>query len=290
MTPAHNPRPTSAAGPSSGATAIITALLEARTGQCIGDGRVWRIETALKPLQRELGFDSLDALAGQLVHGEDAALSDRVVDALLNRKSSFFRDAGVIETVADAAAALHAAAPSRRLRLWSAGCSHGQEPLSLAMILDERGLAADVEIVATDVSHAAIARAKAARFSQFEIQRGLSVGRMMTWFTGSGTEWACDPALNARILYRRQNLTSDPAPAGGFDIILCRNVLFYLSPALRAQVFDRLAKSLRPGGLLVLGAGETVIGQTEAFAPSADWRGMYGLALPKPSGQARVTG
>ncbi len=272
---------------SAGAMAVIGALLESRTGQQIAANRAWKIETAMKPLLRELGLDTLDLLVARLVAGADGALRDRVVDALLNQESSFFRDAQVLDGVGDAAQAMLTAANGRKLRLWSAGCSNGQEPLSLAMLFDERGIARDIDIVATDVSLAAIARARAARFSQFEIQRGLSVHRMVRWFGGEGNEWIADPVLAARIVWRRQNLVNDAPPAGGFDIILCRNVLLYLSGAIRQGVFDRLASALRPGGLLILGAGETVIGQTEAFVPSEDWRGMYRLT-PRRVGVAPV--
>jgi chemotaxis protein methyltransferase CheR len=152
----------------------------------------------------------------------------------------------------------------------------GQEPLSLAMLLHERGVDEDaVEIVATDVSNGAIARARVARYSQFEIQRGLSVRRMMTWFDGEGSEWTARRELVRRVQFRQHNLVVDAPPAGGFDLILCRNVMLYFSPDIRRDVFARLARAAKPGGLLVLGAGETVIGQTELFAPAERWRGLY---------------
>ena len=261
---------------SASAMGVIAALLEQRTGQQIGASRAWRLEAALKPILRDLHLGSMDELASQLVVGDNRALSDRVVDALLNQETSFFRDGNVLDHVIDAVADLRAAAPGRRLRLWSTGCSTGQEPLSLAMLLDERGLGVDaVEIVATDVSAGAIARARAGRYSQFEIQRGLSVRRMMTWFEGTGAEWSASPDLLRRVQYRRQNLVLDPPPAGGFDLVLCRNVLLYFSPEVRRTVFAGLARACRPGALLVLGAGETVIGQTDLFAPSPERRGLY---------------
>lgn len=268
--------PVSAAPGSSGAMAMIAALLEQRTGQQIGASRAWRLEATLKPILRDLGLGSLDALVSQLIVAENRALSDQVVDALLNQETSFFRDPGVLDGIADAAVAARAAAPTRRLRVWSSGCSTGQESLSLAMLLHERGLdESAVEIVATDVSSGAVARARAGRYSQFEIQRGLSVRRMMTWFDGEGAEWTARRDLVARVQFRRHNLVSDPPPAGAFDLILCRNVMLYFAPDIRRAVFAGLARAARPGGLLVLGAGETVIGQTDAFVPAEDWRGFY---------------
>ena len=262
----------------SGAMHILTAVLEQRTGQQIAANREWRIETALKPVLRERGLDTLDQLAGEILSGTDPLVADQVVDALLNQESSFFRDAAVLDTVAAAVQAMREQAPNRSIRVWSAGCSMGQEPLSLAMLFDEQVEAKGgrmPEIVATDVSEAALARARLGRFSQFEIQRGLPIRRMIRWFDAAGGDWAAKPELVRQISFRRLNLVADPLPAGKFDVVLCRNVLLYLSSSLRRQVLDRLATVLRPGGLLVLGAGETVIGQTEAFCPSAEYRGLY---------------
>jgi chemotaxis protein methyltransferase CheR len=164
------------------------------------------------------------------------------------------------------------------VRIWSAGCATGQEPLSLAILLAERDggkTACLPEIVATDISPSALARAKAGKYSQFEIQRGLSVRRMISWFESAGGDWTANADLVRKIHFRHHNLSSDPAPAGKFDIVMCRNVLLYFSGSVRKQVFDTLFEALRPGGLLVLGAGETVIGQTDHFVPSERYRGFY---------------
>jgi len=225
-----------------GALNVLASLLEARTGQQIAANREWRIETALKPLLRDRGFDSLDALVAELLR--NPALGDAVVDALLNQESSFFRDAAVLETVGDAVDAIRAGGLTRRVRIWSAGCSIGQEPLSLAMLFSERDEASGAlapEIVATDVSEAALCRARSGRYSQFEIQRGLPVRRMMRWFDPAGGDWVARPELIRQISFRKLNLVADPLPIGRFDIILCRNVLLYLSPALRRQ------RSMVPG-------------------------------------------
>jgi chemotaxis protein methyltransferase CheR len=135
------------------------------------------------------------------------------------------------------------------------------------------------DIVATDVSDLAVARTRAGRFSQFEIQRGLPIRRMMRWFDADGADWAAKPELLRAITVRRHNLVSDPPPVGTYDVVLCRNVLLYLSAATKADVFTRFAGVMRPGGVLVLGAGETVIGQTDAFEPSRRFRGFYERAV-----------
>jgi chemotaxis protein methyltransferase CheR len=272
--------------PSASAMNMIAALLEQRTGQQIAANRAWRIETALKPILRERGLSTLDELVAQLIASRTGELGDQVVDALLNQETSFFRDAAVLDAVGEAAQEMRAAEGNRRLRIWSAGCSTGQEPLSLAMLFDERGMGEGLnapEIVATDISPAALNRARQGRYTQFEIQRGLPVRRMMTWFDSVGGDWTARPELVRRVQFRQHNLTADVAPAGRFDIILCRYVLLYFSPEVRRTVFDILAGAIRPGGLLVLGAGETVIGQTGHFTPSEEYRGFYRAAPAQPS-------
>lgn len=269
LTPAPRTRP-------AGALNVLAALLESRTGQQIAANREWRIESALKPLMRERGHETLDQLVNDVLRLP--SVGEQVVDALLNQESSFFRDSAVLDMIADAVDAMRAEGLTRRVRIWSAGCSIGQEPLSLAMLFAERDAADGAlspEIIATDVSETALARARSGRYSQFEIQRGLPVRRMMQWFDPVGGDWVARPELVRQISFRKLNLVADPLPIGRFDIILCRNVLLYLSASLRTRVFDRLAEVARPGALLVLGAGETVIGQTEAFRPSQRYRGLY---------------
>ena len=263
---------------STGAMHVIGALLEQRTGQQIAANRAWRVETVLKPVLRANDLDTLDQLIGRIAGDRNGALADSVVDALLNHETSFFRDAAVLDLVVEAALALQAETPGRRLRIWSAGCSVGQEPYSLAMLFEEAAITRGMvmpEIVATDVSAAALARARAGRFSQFEIQRGLPVRRMVSWFDSVDGEWVIRPELSRRVQFRQHNLAKDPAPLGKFDLVLCRNVLLYFAADVRTRVFRTLRTATRDGGLLVLGAGETVIGQTDAFRPSDQFRGLY---------------
>lgn len=259
---------------------VLTALLEARTGQQIAAYRSWRLDTALKPLLRARKLDTLDQLVTQLLQGSDRSIGDSIVDALVNQETSFFRDVQVFEMLSEAVA--DAERDGQRTRIWCAGCSTGQEPLSLAMQFAERRETTGApmpEIVATDVSDAAVARARSGRFSQFEIQRGLPVRRMIRWFDTTGSDWVAKPDLLGMVAFRRMNLVSDPVPRGQFDVVLCRNVLLYLSTDTKAEVFPKIAKAMKPGGVLVMGAGETVIGQTTAFAPSKRFRGFYEMPV-----------
>lgn len=263
---------------STGAADVLSAMLEARTGQSLAANRRWRLQTELRGVMADLGVDSLDLLVARILQSRDPVLADRVIDALMNRETSFFRDSGVMEAAAAAVSTVGERSGAERRprpRVWCAACSTGQEPLSLAMALSELD-APMPEILATDLSASAIARARAGTYTQFEIQRGLPIRQMVRWFENpADDQWTALPSLLRAITYRRHNLVSDPVPPGGFDLIMCRNVLFYLAPSWRTIVLDRLSRALRPGGLLLLGAGETVIGQCDRLRPSVAARGFY---------------
>ena len=265
---------------SANAIRVLAGLLEARTGQQLAVSRIWRIETSLKPLLREHGFDTIDALAAAVVLGRDGDLSGAVVDALLNNETYFFRDHAVFRLLAGPAFDMIRAAREsrRRLRIWSAGCSTGQEAYSLAIMLaDEvaRWSVWTIEILATDVSRDAIERARRGSFSQFEIQRGLPVRVMLRWFDQVGDAWIAKRPLRRMIRFERHNILDRPSQPAQFDVILCRNVLLYFPEKARAEAFDRLSTAIAPDGVLMLGAGETVLGQTRRFMSERSLRGLY---------------
>jgi chemotaxis protein methyltransferase CheR len=278
---------------SAAATRVLGSLLEARTGQQLAMSRTWRIETVLKSIVRERGYDSLDGLVHAIAAGGDPALADRVVDALLNNESSFYRDRVSFETLLGPALARieQARGRERRIAIWSAGCSTGQEPYSLAMWFAERKsrwAGWTIDIVATDVSRAAIEQARSGLYSQFEVQRGLPVTQMMRWFDESpGASWRISAEMRRAIRFDVRSLIDPPPSPGRFDIILCRNVLLYFPDAVRRTVFARLAEAAAPDAVLMLGAGETVIGQTSAFVSDPDCRGLY-LRKPAPGAGRRA--
>ncbi|HEV2568309.1 CheR family methyltransferase [Sphingomonas sp.] len=262
----------------------LTALLEQRTGQQIGPNRVWRVETVLKSLMKERGIADLRALAEAVESRRDPGLAGDVVEALLNNETFFFRDAQMFDQLRTTVLEQfrERRATSRRLSIWCAGCSTGQEAYSLAMIFADNPVRWNgwtIDITATDVSDAALAKAKSGFYTQFEIQRGLPVTSMLRWFDQVGPDWRVKRELSRYLRFRRHNLLM--AQTGRFDLILCRNVLLYFSPDRRREAFDRLADSLAPDGLLMLGAGETVIGQTDAFISAPDARGLYARSPAK---------
>ena len=261
---------------------ILAGLLEARTGQQLTMSRRWRIETALSTLLRERGIGTLDELITILVMGKEPGLSSQVIEALLNNETYFFRDRTPFDTLARHALPELAVkrAAKKRLCIWSAGCSTGQEAYSLAMLFaDEadkwQGWA--IDILGTDVSTCVIDRARGGLYTQFEVQRGLAITQTVRWFEECPDGWRIAEALRKNVRFQVHNLLEMPPHPGDFDIVLCRNVLLYLCAEKKALAFDRLAASMAEDGYFMLGAGETVIGQTKKLVADPKARGLYRL-------------
>ncbi|MGQ0559922.1 MAG: CheR family methyltransferase [Sphingosinicella sp.] len=276
---------------------LLASLIEAKTGQQFGLDRRWRIDSALQAILRDRGFVSVDQLVARLVSGRDDALSEQVIEALLNNETYFFRDrlpfdllfAGPLRRLERARGL--AGDSGRRLALWCAGSSTGQEAWSLAMSFadePERWRGWPIEIVGTDLSRSAIDRARSGLYSQFEVQRGLPVNLMLKWFAPDGGQWRVAPELKRMVRFEVAHVGDVPPRPGRFDIILCRNVLLYFSPDMKRRAFNRLASAIASDGSLMLGAGETVIGQTERFVSDAEFRGLYVPAVAAPPRVSQV--
>lgn len=261
----------------------LSSLLEKHTGQTVLANRHWRIDMALKPLMRTNSIPDLQTLAALIEIEADPKLTRACVEAMLNNESSFFRDqpnfalltGPVLDNLRE-----HRM-PTKKLRIWSAACSTGQEPYSLAIsILEnaEKWRGWTIQILATDVSSSALAQAREGRYSQFEIQRGLPVVQMLRYFEQQGEEWVAKDALRKMVTFSEHNMLTPSRHFGRFDLICCRNVLMYLSDDKRSQILDSIAQLLEDDGLLMLGAAETVIGQTQKFQASKEFRGFYETA------------
>jgi chemotaxis protein methyltransferase CheR len=246
------------------------------------------METALKPVLRAQNLTNVDDLVARLLTGRDKALEDAVVNALLNNESSFFRDLQIFDLLGrQILPHLNATLPNRTLRIWSAGCSTGQEAYSLAIQLRndaERWRGWRIEILATDISTTAIDQARSGVFSQMDVQRGLAIGDLLKWFEPAGDDWRASPDLRRMIDFRADNLFDPRAPIGQYDLLLCRNVLLYFAPERRQGVLKLLAGHSHGKSVLLLGAGETVIGQSEDFIVHPEFRGGYARRPATPAG------
>lgn len=259
---------------------MLSALLEKHTGQKLVANRHWRVEMALKPVMRRNSVPDLETLVSLIDIDADPTLTNACVEAMINNETCFFRDqanfALLTGPVMDSIRELRTR--TRRIKIWSAACSTGQEAYSLAMAISEnaekwRGW--QVQIFATDVSKSALAQARAGKYSQFEIQRGLPVMLMLKHFEQKEEDWIAGEHLRRMVSFAEHNMLTPARQFGAFDIILCRNMLMYLCDDRRSQVLDSLAPLIADDGVLMLGAAETVIGQTVKFRSSQEFRGFY---------------
>lgn len=264
---------------------IIADLLTARSGQQLTEGRRWRVGSALSGIFRERGISNVDQLVCLLAEPKGDELAQQVVEALLNNETYFFRDRVMFELLDRNALRKLAEkrVDTKKLSIWSAGCSTGQEALSLAMIFAEqpqRWADWDIEIHGTDISTRAISAAKQARYTQFEIQRGLGVSQMITHFEETPQGWKASPKLQKMVRFKVRNILDPVEDLQRYDLVLCRNVLLYFDAPTRERAFERLAQSMAHDGYLMLGAGETTVGRTGNFEPVKGMQGLYGRAFP----------
>jgi chemotaxis protein methyltransferase CheR len=258
----------------------LRAFLKARSGLSLSPEKRYLVESRLGPLCKRKALRDLSELVSRLKLGGDRTLERSVVDAMTTNETFFFRDRVPFDLFRDVLLprCLDAQSGPRKIRIWCAAASSGQEPFSLAMILREAGsrLAGwNVEIVATDISVEVLEKAKAGIYSQFEVQRGLPIQLLLKHFTQIGENWQIAPAIRSMVSFRPLNLIQNFGHLGTFDIVFCRNVLIYFDADTKADVLRRVAQALTPGGAVLLGAAETVIGLSEALVPHPDHRGLY---------------
>ncbi|MGU3540798.1 CheR family methyltransferase [Methylobacterium sp. A54F] len=279
---------------------FLRAYLKQRSGLALTPEKRYLVESRLAPVCRRFGLASLRDLCGALKLSRDGAMERAVVEAMTTNETFFFRDRVPFDLFRDVLLpqALVRKAAQRKLRIWCAASSTGQEPYSLAILLQEaapRLVGWSVDIVATDLSTEVIEKARLGLYSHFEVQRGLPVQMLLKYFSQVGEQWHLAPTIRSMVDFRQLNLLNGFEMLGQFDIIYCRNVLIYFDAQTKADVLGRLAASLAPEGAMLLGAAETVIGLTEALAPNPEHRGLYGHptgarnAAPAAAGPSPLT-
>jgi chemotaxis protein methyltransferase CheR len=259
----------------------IRALVHARSGVLIDPEKTYQIETGLAPVARRAGFASLSDLVQAIRAQRDERLLWAATEALTSSETSFFRDRIPFQAFREEILpALVAKRGDKPIRIWCAACGTGQEPYSLAMIIDDEQAKlgeARIELFGSDISERALERAQRGLYTQFEVQRGLPIRLLVRHFEKVDDQWGLSPRIRQMVRWRRINLLADLRALGRFDVILCRNVVSSFDEATRPRVLNQLANALEDDGWLMLGADETVGGVTDRLKPIPGRRGFYAL-------------
>lgn len=257
---------------------FISQLLKRRSGLVLAPEKAYLIESRVAPLLRRHNLANFDALLLKLRSSDERVTRD-VIEAMTTNESFFFRDKTPFEHFEKLMLPklLASRATQKRLRIWCAAASTGQEPYSLAMIIKEKSLLLKewkIEILGTDLSTEVLERAKAGLYSQFEVQRGLPVQMLVKHFTKEGDQFRLKDDIRSMVQYRPANLLDAFTGIGTFDVVFCRNVLIYFDEAAKRNILDRVAQLLPDDGFLILGAAESVVGITSSFMPHESARGV----------------
>ncbi len=247
----------------------ITDLVRQRSAIALGPDKGYLVESRLHPLARQCGLETVTALITRLRSSPDDSLRTAVVEAMTTNETSWYRDLHPFRVFADHVvpdvARRHR--EDRTLTVWSAACSTGQEPYTIAMMLaDHPALAGwNYEILASDLSKEVLVRARRARYTQLEVNRGLPASLLVKHFSHIGAEWELRPQLRNQVLFRQINLAEALPTMPVVDVVFLRNVLIYFDTETKRQVLQRIRQVMQPGGYLFLGAAETTLGLDDSF-------------------------
>jgi chemotaxis protein methyltransferase CheR len=273
---------------------FLAKLLRDQSGLALPRDKEYLLESRLAPVARQHGHQSIDAMCAAIRGGQNRAAERDIVEAMTTNESFFFRDTATFDTFRKSIlpTLLTARAGSKSLRIWFAACSSGQEPYSVAMILEEeraRFAGWNVEMVATDISNEMIQRSRNGLYTHFEAQRGLPIQLLAKYFDKEEQGWRVKAPMRERIKFRPFNLLESHSSLGVFDIIFCRNVLIYFDLPTKRDVLERMSRQMARDGVLFLGGAETVIGVSDRFAPHPGHAGIFvpaqAVALDRAVGQ-----
>jgi len=270
--------------------AYVAGLVRRESAIVLTPGKEYLVEARLLPVARQAGSASVADFLGQLQRRPDPTAHRSVIDALTTNETSWFRDREPFTALTDVVLPelVTNRASARSLRVWSAACSSGQEPYSLAITMQQFLPAGwRYTIMGTDISTEMIKRASAGEFSQVEVNRGLPVQQLVHYFVRSGTGWKVTPALRENITFQQLNLAAPLPTMQQFDVIFLRNILIYFDVETKRSVLRNVSRLLRPDGWLFLGAAETTIGVDESFERVAIGRtSAYRPRATVPAGTA----
>lgn len=261
----------------------ISAILKKRSGLTLSQDKAYLLESRLNPVARKWDLSGFDELVAKLRLTNDERILVDVTEAMTTNESFFFRDQKPFDQFKSLVlpALLKERAGSKTIRIWSAACSSGQEPYTLAMLLKEAGALLNgwrIEIIATDLSNEILDKAKEGLYTQFEVQRGLPISLLVKYFDQVGDRWQISQEIRNMVTYKSFNLLDNPAGLGKFDVVFCRNVLIYFDQPTKSKVLSSIARCMPSDGFLYLGGAETVLGISEDFQLIPGQRGIYGMA------------
>lgn len=268
------------------ATADMESLIKVIYDLCgvaLDDTKGYLIESRLEEVAQKHGCPGYPELIQRATVGGDHALRNAVIDAITTHETLFFRDTSpfdalrhkVLPELFDRAAGVGG---KPRVRIWSAACSTGQEPYSIAMSILEMLPDArhwDIEITATDVSAATIQKAKLGEYTELEVSRGLTNEHLQRWFSREGKCWRVADQLKSMVRFQTGNLLASPPGSGCFDVVFCRNVAIYFTPEDRRTAFENVKRSLAPEGYLFAGASENLADLGPEFRPETHCRSVF---------------
>jgi chemotaxis protein methyltransferase CheR len=244
----------------------VQQLVLQRSAIVLAEDKTYLVDSRLAPLARSLGLKDVNGVVDHLKAQRDPRLEQQVVEAMTTNETSWFRDLRPFDAlrrhiVPDA---LKRNAATRRLRIWSAACSSGQEAYSVAILLEENFPELrngwQVELVGTDLNTEMVRRASEGLFSTLEVNRGLPASLLVRYFSQEGASWRVGRALKARTRFIQLNLVEPWLALPNFDVVLLRNVLIYFDLNTKRQILSRAVRQMAPGGALMLGTAETPTG------------------------------
>ena len=253
-------------------------LMHLRAAIVLEPGKEYLALSRLEPVARDHGLRTVSELVAKLRTRElTSTMHDQVIDALTTNETTFFRDYNPWESLRTLVMPELIARKerSRTLAIWSAGCSSGQEPYSIAMSIREHFpelRAWQLSILGTDISSSVLARARAGRYGQLEVNRGLPAHLLVRHFTRAGMEWEIEEPIRRMVRFERHNLNDAWPSMPPFDLVLMRNVMIYFETEAKRQVLAKMHRQLAPHGYLLLGASETTYSLSDDFVREPDGR------------------
>ncbi len=252
------------------ALSYVCTLVRERAAIELDAAKAYLIEARLGPVARRHGFASTTDMIHTLRSAPQPAVQQQLVEAMTTNETSFYRDAHPFEALRATIIpeCLRSAAARRTLNVWSAACSTGQEAYSIAMLLHENfpELATwKVQILGTDLSDEVLDKARAARFSQIEINRGLPAPLLAKHFRREGLQWELAAHIRKLTSFQKLNLIESWPPLPAMDVVFLRNVLIYFAPETKKAILQKVRRVMAPQGVLFLGAAETTMGLDSTF-------------------------